>query len=469
MSNSSPLSIAWDVWRAPRGGPAAIATRQQARLAELVAFARQHSKFYAERYRAVPERVTDVRQLPVVGKPELMAHLDEWVTDPALTRAGLERFVADRSNIGQLYLDRYTVCTTSGTTGVPAILVQDPHMMTVVGMLNVLRATPAWLTGRDLWRILQARARTAAIWALDGHFLGVSMARRQILERPSRAKSIRTFSVLTPLPELVQQLNEFQPAMLNGYATAVSLLAQEQEAGRLNIHPVLVLTSSESLAPAERERIAAAFGAKVRDNYGCSEFVAIAYNCGHGWLHVHADWVILEPVDENFQPVPPGQPSQSVLLTNLANHAQPILRYNLGDRLLVNPAPCACGSPLPAIRVEGRTDEILRLARPDGTRVPVLPLALWSVIKETPGVYRFQVIQTGPAALRIRLETKTPSANGAVNGVWEALQPRVSEFLTRQGLGQVRVERAAEPPVRDPRSGKFRHVWAERPEPGAGA
>jgi phenylacetate-coenzyme A ligase PaaK-like adenylate-forming protein len=238
-------------------------------------------------------------------------------------------------------------------------------------------------------------------------------------------------------------------------------LAQEQEAGRLNIHPVLVMTSSESLDATERERIALAFGAKVRDNYGCSEFVALAYNCGRGWLHVHADWVILEPVDENFQPVPPGRPSHSVLLTNLANHAQPIIRYNLGDRLTVNPEPCACGSPLPAIRVEGRTDEILRFTRPDGTRVPILPLALWSVIKETPGVYRFQAIQTGPTEMKIRLETKSSNANGAANGVWLTLQPRVNEFLARQGLANVSVAHAAEPPVRDPRSGKFRHVWAE--------
>src|SRR5690606_26226061 len=142
------------------------------------------------------------------------------------------------------------------------------------------------------------------------------------------------------------------------------------------------------------------------DNYGCSEFVAIAYDCGHGWLHIHADWVILEPVDENLQPVPPGQTSQSVLLTNLANHVQPIIRYNLADRITVNPEPCACGSHLPAIRVEGRTDDILRFTRLDGTMVPVLPLALWSVIKETAGVQRFQAIQTASDRLQIRLEMK---------------------------------------------------------------
>jgi phenylacetate-coenzyme A ligase PaaK-like adenylate-forming protein len=457
MRDPSTLQIALDVRRATRDGSEAIKTRQQARLNDLVAHARQHSRFYAERYRGLPDRIDDARQLPVVSKPELMARFDDWIADPALTRKGLEAFVADKANIGKLYLDRYLVCTTSGTTGTPAILVQDPLMLRVVGMLNVMRATPAWLTRGDLMRILKARARTAVVWATDGHFLGISMAKRQIYERPSRAKSIRAFSMLTPLPELVQQLNAFQPAMLNGYATAVSLLAQEQEAGRLNIHPVLVMTSSESLAPAERDRIAAAFGAKVRDNYGCSEFVAIAYNCGHGWLHVHADWVILEPVDENLQPAPPGQPSQSVLLTNLANHAQPIIRYNLGDRIVVNPEPCACGSSLPAIRVEGRTDDILRFARPDGAGIPILPLALWSVIKETPGVYRFQAIQIAPDRLKVRLETKSPGEEV----VWDALNRRVSDFLIQQGLGNVIVERASKPPVRDPKSGKFRHVWAE--------
>jgi hypothetical protein len=93
---------------------------------------------------------------------------------------------------------------------------------------------------------------------------------------------------------------------------------------------MLVLTSSESLPPGERDRISQAFGgAKVRDNYGASEFVAAGYDCGHGWLHVNADWVILEPVDDQYQPVPPGTTSHAVLLTNLANRVQPIIRYEM--------------------------------------------------------------------------------------------------------------------------------------------
>jgi phenylacetate-coenzyme A ligase PaaK-like adenylate-forming protein len=225
----------------------------------------------------------------------------------------------------------------------------------------------------------------------------------------------------------------------------------------LNIHPVLTMTSSESLAMEERERIARVFGGKVRDNYGCSEFVAAAYGCAEGWLHVHADWVILEPVDEQLQPVHPGETSRTVLLTNLSNRVQPILRYNLGDRITVRPDACPCGSPFPAIRVEGRTDEILRFRSEDGSLIPVLPLALWSVLKETPGLHRFQAIQTGERRLTIRLEAN----GGETQAAWARVQERLGAFLTRQNLAGLVLELAGEPPMRDPRSGKYRHVWSE--------
>jgi phenylacetate-coenzyme A ligase PaaK-like adenylate-forming protein len=348
-----------------------------------VQYARENSRFYGQLYQGLPENIDDVRQLPVVSKADLMPCFEEWVTDPQIKLAELKAFISDPQQIGHPYLGRYIVCTTSGTTGQPAILLQDRATMALMGALNILRAMPTWISGGQLLKIIGAGMKTAAVWATGGHFLGITLMKRQILEKPSRARAMKIFSVLTPLPEIVAGLNQFQPAMLNGYSTAILLLAQEQEAGRLHIHPVLVMTSSESLAAEDRERIRRAFGCTVADNYGCSEFVAIAAGCKEGWLHVNADWVILEPVDENMSPVPPGQPSYSVLLTNLINRIQPIIRYNLGDRITIRPDACPCGNPLPAIRVEGRTDEILHLQSERGDMLPVLPLALWAVIKGT--------------------------------------------------------------------------------------
>ncbi|WP_461392145.1 hypothetical protein [Desulfosporosinus fructosivorans] len=44
--------------------------------------------------------------------------------------------------------------------------------------------------------------------------------------------------VHTPIYELVSEFNKFRPAILTGYGTVISMLADEQAAGRLNINPV---------------------------------------------------------------------------------------------------------------------------------------------------------------------------------------------------------------------------------------
>jgi len=147
-----------------------------------------------------------------------------------------------------------------------------------------------------------------------------------------------------------------------------------------------------------------------------------------------------------------------VLLTNLANRVQPFIRYDLGDSITVKLEGCECGSRLPAIRVEGRQDDVLYLETPGREKTPILPLALATVVEETPGVHRFQVIQTGPASVRIRLEV-VPGTDEAQ--VWEALASGVQQYLAAQGAPMVRIERAPEPPQRDPVGGKFRQVWAE--------
>ncbi|MET8094604.1 hypothetical protein [Micromonospora sp. NPDC005220] len=284
---------------------------------------------------------------------------------------------------------------------------------------TVARASGSWLGGRDYLSMLRRGNKVAAIWAAGGHFAGYSTAQRLIRERPIRRRSIRIFSVHSPLDELVRGVGDFNPTILNGYASAISLLAREQRAGRLDLRPVLVITSAESLPPEERARIRETFSAKVRDQYACSEFMGLAHGCEQDWLHVNADWAILEPVDEEFRPVPPGQPSHTVLLTNLANRVQPIIRYDLGDSVTMRPDPCPCGNPLPAVRVQGRTSEVIAFPGPDGRTVELPPLALGALVDSTAGVRMFQVVQTDPRRLAVRLVIEDDVDAGQV---WEQVQ-----------------------------------------------
>ena len=452
--------IAWEAWRFRRGDDRAISRRQRARLQELVRHARTASPYYRSLYRNVPSGPVHLASLPVVFKRDLMAHFDDWVTDPDITIASLRRdFLSDHSLVGARYLGRYHVATTSGTSGEPAILIHDDASWALfhfVGRRGEWRFIARWdlLSG-----MLRRGLRAAALFVTDGH-IGAAAALESARRRsPFLANRARVFSVLRPLRDLVKEVNEFQPTVLEGYPSALALLASEQRAGRLTIQPLLAITAGEQLTAAFRADIESTFGCPVQNRYASAEFPGLSMECRHGLFHINSDWYLLEPVDENYQPVAPGVVSHTVLVTNLANRVQPLIRYDLGDRVKLAATPCACGNRLPAITVEGRTGDLLSFDAPDGTAVTVLPLALVTVIEETPGVHRCQAIRTGPRALTVRLEMSSDADSAQV---WRAVDERLHAFFAAQGTAPVVVEHAAEPPALDPKSGKFRQVWSAR-------
>jgi phenylacetate-coenzyme A ligase PaaK-like adenylate-forming protein len=428
-----------------------MARRQRARLAEIVAHARTAAPYYRDLYQGVPEHADDPALLPVTDKAQLMARFDDWVTDRRVTLAAARAFLADADRIGQPFLGRYLLVTSSGTSGHPGIFLQDERYDAVSDALqtHMLRT---WLTGGAIMRLLLAGQRTAAVFATGGHYAGYANAERVRRASRATARRVHVFSVHTPLPELVAQLNDFRPALIMGYATTLALLAAEQEAGRLRVRPVLVIATAEGLPDDEYDRVARAFGAPVRNLYGCSEFAYPTVGCAHGWLHVNSDWVVLELVDADHRPMPPGELSDTVLLTNLANRVQPILRYDLGDRALSRPDPCPCGNPLPAIRVQGRSHEVLAFATTADGTVTLDPLVFSSLADRIPGIDRFQLVQTRPDTLRLRV-----AADRDPDRVWEAVHTQIRHVLDAHRLGHVRVERDGRAPVQTP-GGKYRSV-----------
>jgi phenylacetate-coenzyme A ligase PaaK-like adenylate-forming protein len=193
---------------------------------------------------------------------------------------------------------------------------------------------------------------------------------------------------------LVAELDDYTPTVIATYPTAAVLLAAEARAGRLRCRPAEIWTGGEHLSAAMRAAIVEAFGCAVRASYGASEFLSMGWECAHGRLHLNSDWVILEPVDAQGRPVPPGVPSHTTLLTNLANHLQPLIRYDLGDQVRVAAAPCTCGAALPTFEVQGRRDEVLCVPGRAGGTVALLPLVLTTVLEDEAGVFDFQLRQT---------------------------------------------------------------------------
>lgn len=450
MSNRV-LPLLLDARRARKGGPEAVAQRQGMRLAEMVRHARAHSVYYRELYARLPDRVEDSTLLPVTTKRTLMSRFDEWVTDRAVTLDAVRAFIGNPDLIGEQFLGRYTALTTSGTTGVPGIFILDGHNMIVTGIL-VLRIVREWLGTRDVFRIVTRGGRMTLICATGGHY-AEAVAGARLLKQRGEDK-VQVLPAHTPMPEMVEQLNRFQPDILAPYASIGTLLAGERIAGRLHISPTLVVLSAEGLSEAGYQRITDAFNTPVRYSYAATECPFISYSCEDGWLHVNSDWVIVEPVDAEYRPTPPGTLSHTVLVSNLANRVQPILRYDLGDRILQRSDPCSCGNGLPAIRVEGRTGDLLTFSTESGEQVSI-PALMFEVV-DAQEVELFQIVQTAPTTLRVRLRL-APGADA--ERVWGAAHAEIRHVLERQALAHVRVERAEEPPEQSA-GGKYRTVIA---------
>jgi putative adenylate-forming enzyme len=446
---------AYDVWQGSRMPAEALARRAESRLQALIAFAREASPFYRRLYRRLPDS-PPLGALPPVNKKQLMDHFDDVVTQPAVTRRAVERFIADPGHLGASLAGRYSVWTSSGTTGKPGYFVHDPDALAVYDALESQRFRGV-RSAADLARQLINGDRYAMVAATGGHFAGISTVERMRRWVPWMASSMRGFSLLQPIDRLVAELNEFKPTLLAAYPTAAEMLAAEQEAGRLQLRLREVWTGGEFLAESTRARLQRIFDCRVRNSYGASEFLPIAWECPCRMLHANTDWVILEPIDRRGRPVAPGTRSHSVLLSNLANRVQPLIRYDLGDSITLQPEPCACGSGMPALVVEGRQDDALMLPLERGGTVAVVPLALSTVLEDDAHVYDFQVTQTEPRSVTVRL--------GAGEGVpARTVRRALSAYFDTLGIGQITIGVARRPPARDRVSGKLRRVICRLPQ-----
>ena len=433
-------------------GPAMIAATATVRLDALTRFARTRSPFYRESWRHLREGPLQLAELPVVTKHALMESFDAWCTDPLVTRKAIAGFLAERTHIGQRFLGRYIVWTSSGSTGEPGIFVQDGGALAAYDALVATQLTGPGLAACNWRNVAAQRGRAALIAADTDHFASIASWRRLAHGKPWL--EMQSFAVTQPVPDIVRGLNAYQPAFVSSYPTVLSLLAKEQVAGRLAIRPAALWSGGEGLTSSARREIERVFACPLQNEYGASECLAIAHGCREGWLHVDSDWVMLEPVDPHFRPTPPGKLSHTVLLTNLANTVQPIIRYDLGDRVRVKVGRCACGSPLPAIQVEGRSDDVIGLRAQDGTLEHLVPMALTTVVEDAADVHRFQIVQTAPDRLCLRLMDSDRARAG------EVARMALRAYLDRHTLSNVDVVIDSGEPQPERRGGKLRQVVA---------
>ena len=204
-------------------------------------------------------------------------------------------------------------------------------------------------------------------------------------------------SVLQPAAAVADALVSFAPDVVYGLPSTLLEVGRVLRLRGQSLHLRMLFTGGE-LLNGSRSALTTAFDAPVYDVYGTSETKEIAWQCRDGGMHLNADVVRLEVLDDWGRTLPEGEEG-NLVATLLVNHAMPLLRYQTGDRGALLSGSCTCGRSSPLLGVmSGRCADVLVLR--GGQRIS--PYTVTCALERVSGVLRYQVRQLDQTRVRVR-------------------------------------------------------------------
>jgi len=307
-------------------------------------------------------KVTDLGALPLLDKAKIRANLDAMQAQ------------------GATALQRYN---TGGSSGEPLVF------YTSVGRRSHDVAAK-WRATR--WWGVDIGDPEMVVWGSPVE-LGAQDRIRILRDRILRSTLLPAFDMSRlSLDSYVARIRELQPAMIFGYPSSLSLIANHaRELGvRLDALGIKVaFVTSERLYEEQRQAIEMGFGCPVANGYGGRDAGFIAHACPQGRMHLSAEDIVVEILDDHGAAVPAGTAGE-IVVTHLSTADFPFVRYRTGDVGVLASEPCPCGRGLPVLDdIQGRSTDFV-VAR-DGTVMH--GLALIYVLRALDGIERFKIVQ----------------------------------------------------------------------------
>lgn len=366
--------------------PAQVMQTQQLRLLEeLIAHCERDVPFWRDRLRQAGirrgERMT----------PALFARI------PLLTRAEL-RDAGATAFAARLPPSHGKTMpgSTSGSTGMPLNTMLSERMAEINGAMYLRSA---------LWHGLHLEGKLASM-RLEGLTLPVdpvgarSANWGESYNVPFHNGPVVKLDLRNPVARLAEWLLAEQPDHILTMPSNAARLARHFREHDLRLPSLRTINAlGETVSEDTRALCQAVFGVPIIDIYSGVEPGMIALQCpNHNHYHVASEAVLLEVLDSNNNPCPPGQIGR-VVVTSLHNFAMPLIRYEMGD-LAEAGGSCDCGRGLPVLnRILGRTRDLVRL--PDGqTRFAHFGLKQLSAI---PAIRQYRLAQVALDRMEFRI------------------------------------------------------------------
>ncbi len=197
------------------------------------------------------------------------------------------------------------------------------------------------------------------------------------------------------MDEYVAIIKKYKPKHIFGYPSSIYILSKFAKQSNIKLHGIgvkVVFCTAERLYDYQRELISDVFNAPVANGYGGRDAGFIAHECPQGGMHITAESIIVEIVDQKGNSLPPGCKGE-IVITHLDSHDFPFIRYKTGDIGVLSDDICSCGRGLPLLKnIEGRTTDFV--VTPEGKIMHGLSLIY--VLRELRGIKEFKIIQEEP-------------------------------------------------------------------------
>ncbi len=327
---------------------------------DLIIYVKEHSSYYREILSNVHD-VKDFTKIPFLTKQLLIKEFNSICT-PKAKGASLK--------------------TTGGSTGEPVKIYKDADAL-------ARERAATWRSYE--WAKVGIGDKQARFWGVPHNAKNAFKAK--IIDFVSNRKRVSAFNLTKEsLDEYYQTMVRFKPSYLYGYVSVIRRFSEHMRDYNLpRIESVRsIITTSEVLTDGDRKVIEDAWKVKVFNEYGCGEVGSIAHECEHGNMHIVADNMLIEIIDQNGNPAETGE----VVVTDFYNYATPMIRYKVGDFATLSHDACPCGRTLPILKgIHGRAYDIIKT--PGGKSVH--PEALIYVFEEIQQKHhafsQFQIIQ----------------------------------------------------------------------------
>lgn len=424
--------------RVDHASRAFVARVQAARFAEIRAAAARTPLYQRALGRGVQR--APLSAFPILEKTALVDDLQASFSDQTLRAERVRAWTTHPKNAGVFLADQYLVALTSGTSGTLGHFVNDRTSWARSRGLVFSRLFRGRSAVRDMVRFGPGRRfRMALVVATGGHTMTYLLGYR-MPGLGSLFAETHPLSVETPLGQLVDRLNTLKPHLLHAYPSVLAQLAQAKLDGGLRIRPEMLTAGSETVGPAVRALVTRAFPkARWNETYASTECVHLASTALDGVLRVHEDGCILEVVDGEGRAVLPGTPGARVLVTNLLNTAQPLIRYALDDAVVLEdwPEPTGRTPPRRRLTVHGRRDDTLYFQAPNGEWQAHPPIPLELLLLSEHGWQQFQFVHVAQNELVLHV---VPVSGADAAHLRTTLRARLDGYVRAHGLTNVAVD-----------------------------